>query len=155
MDNRKKLHDYSIVMICFAVLNIFTFIGSVISAFVDGTIDKTLETVEPDIVGIVKITLIIFGVLLMVLAFSDAFIGFKGLKVSREPNADKGYIVVTKVFFVFNLIAVISSVLSLINNSTPIIDGILTLASTVIDVIVYALFIKAATAVRQDVINKA
>ena len=59
MDNRKKLHDYSIVMICFAVLNVFTFIGSVISTFVDGTIDKTLETVEPDIVGIVKITLII------------------------------------------------------------------------------------------------
>ena len=153
MDNRKKLHDYSIVMICFAVLNVFTFIGSVISTFVDGTIDKTLETVEPDIVGIVKITLIIFGVLLMVLAFSDAFIGFKGLKVSREPNADKGYIVVAKIFFVLNVIAVISSVASLINNTTPIIDGILSLANTVLDVIVYALFIKAATAVRRDVIK--
>lgn len=153
MDNRKKLHDYSIVMICFSVLNVFTFLGTVISTFVDGSFEKSLNSVEADIVGIVKIVLIIFGVLMMILALSDAFIGLKGLKVSREPNADKGYIVVAKIFFVLNVIAVISSVASLINNTTPIIDGILSLANTVLDVIVYALFIKAATAVRRDVIK--
>lgn len=153
MDNRKKLHDYSIVMICFSVLNVFTFLGTVISTFIDGSFDKSLNSVEADIVGIVKIVLIIFGVLMMILALSDAFIGLKGLKVSREPNADKGYIVVAKIFFVLNVIAVISSVASLINNTTPIIDGILSLANTVLDVIVYALFIKAATAVRRDVIK--
>lgn len=153
MDNRKKLHDYSIVMICFSVLNVFTFLGTVISTFIDGSFDKSLNSVEADIVGIVKIVLIIFGVLMMILALSDALIGLKGLKVSREPNADKGYIVVAKIFFVLNVFAVISSVTSLINNTTPIIDGILSLANTVLDVIVYALFIKAATAVRRDVIK--
>ena len=153
MDNRKKLHDYSIVMICFSVLNVFTFLGTVISTFIDGSFDKSLNSVEADIVGIVKIVLIIFGVLMMILALSDALIGLKGLKVSREPNADKGYIVVAKIFFVLNIFAVISSVTSLINNTTPIIDGILSLANTVLDVIVYALFIKAATAVRRDVIK--
>ncbi len=153
MDNRKKLHDYSIVMICFSVLNVFTFLGTVISTFVDGSFEKSLNSVEADIVGIVKIVLIIFGVLMMILALSDALIGLKGLKVSREPNADKGYIVVAKIFFVLNVFAVISSVASLINNTTPIIDGILSLANTVLDVIVYALFIKAATAVRRDVIK--
>ena len=154
MDNRKKLHDYSIVMICFSVLNVFTFLGTVISTFIDGSFEKSLNSVEADIVGIVKIVLIIFGVLMMILALSDALIGLKGLKVSREPNADKGYIVVAKIFFVLNVFAVISSVASLINNTTPIIDGILSLANTVLDVIVYALFIKAATAVRRDLIKK-
>lgn len=155
MNNRKTLHDFSLIMICVAVLNVFNFFGTVISALVDGTVNKTLNSVEPDMVGTAKITLVIFAVLMVILALSDAFIGFKGLKVSREPNADKGYIVATKVFFLLNIVAVVSSVFSLINNTTPIVDGILTLASTVIDVIIYAFFIKAATAVRQDVINKA
>ena len=65
MDNRKKLHDYSIVMICFSVLNVFTFLGTVISTFIDGSFDKSLNSVEADIVGIVKIVLIIFSVVLV------------------------------------------------------------------------------------------
>ncbi len=153
MENRKKLHDYSLIMICLAVLNIFTFAGTIISGLVDGTFKEALNTVESDIVGAVKIVLIIFGALMAILAFSDAFIGFKGLKVSSKPNTDKGYIVVAKIFFVLNIIAVISSVLSLINNTTPIVDGILNLANTVLDTIIYAIFIKAATAVRKDAIK--
>lgn len=155
MENRKKLHDYSIIIICFAVLNVFTFAGTVIASLVDGSIGKALDTVEADMVGAVKIGLIIFSVLTALLTFSDAFIGIKGLKVSREPNTDKGYIIAAKIFFVLSVLATISAAAALADKNTQIIDGILTLANAVIDVFLYALFIKAANAVRKEAMEKA
>lgn len=155
MENRKKLHDYSIIMICFAVLNVFTFVGTIIASLVDGSIGKALDTVEADMVGAVKIGLIIFSVLTALLTFSDAFIGIKGLKVSREPNTDKGYIIAAKIFFVLSVLATISAVAALTDKNTQIIDGILTLANAVIDVFLYALFIKAANAVRKEAMKNA
>ena len=155
MENRKKLHDYSIIMICFAVLNVFTFVGTIIANLVDGSIGKALDTVEADMVGAVKIGLIIFSALTALLTFSDAFIGIKGLKVSREPNTDKGYIIAAKIFFVLSVLATISAVAALTDKNTQIIDGILTLANAVIDVFLYALFIKAANAVRKEAMKNA
>jgi hypothetical protein len=154
MDNRKKLHDYSIVMICLSVLNIFTFTGTVISFLVDDAMKDALSKVEPDIVGAVKVGLIVFTVFLAILAFSDAFIGLKGLKVSKEPNSDKGYITAAKVFLVFNIIAVVSLAFSLTDGATPIVEGILNLANAFIDTLIYICFIKAAKAVYKDVTKK-
>ena len=86
------------------------------------------------------------------LVLAEAFIGIKGLKVSRQPNADKGYITVTKVFFVINIIAVLSFVTSLFGPEVSVVDTILTLANTVLDIVIYAFFIKYATAVRKEFI---
>ena len=154
MNNRRTLHDYSLLMIFVAVLDAFTFVGTVVSGFFDGTISKALDTVEPDMLGAVKIALVIVGVLMIVLALSDAFIGLKGLKVSREPNADKGYIVAAKVFLVINIFAAVSAAFALTDKNTFMVDGLLRLACAVADVIVYICFIKAAMAVRQDAIEK-
>ena len=155
MENRKALHDYSLLLVFLAVLNLFSFLSSVVGSIIDGTIDKALATADSDILVAVKVVLIIIAALMAVIAFSDAFIGFKGLKISREPKADKGYIIAAKVFMVINVLATIFAIVALANGSTPIIDGILNLACVVTDVFAYILFIKAATKVRKEVIEKA
>ena len=155
MDNRKTLHDYSIIMICLGVLNAFTFISSLITQIIDGTYKEMLNTVDANIMIAVKVVLVILGVIVLLLVLSDLFIGIKGLKVSREPNADNGYILAAKIFFALNILAVISSAFSLFDNNTGLVQNILTLVCTVADVFIYYIFIKAATAVRKDVLNKA
>jgi hypothetical protein len=152
MEKRKNLHDYSLLLIFLAVLDLFTFALTVIDGIVDGSIAKALDKVEPDMLMGVKVFLgIIFAVTLL-LTVAEALIGIKGLKVSREPNADKGYIGAAKVFFVLSIIATVSFFMTFFENNAPIIDTILNFVNVVLDVAVYAIFIKSAKAVRADVL---
>ena len=152
MENRKKLHDYSLVMILISVLGLFNFVATIVGSFFDGTIETALASVDASILTPVKIALGVVVALMALLVLAEAFIGIKGLKVSRQPNADKGYITVTKVFFVINIIAVLSFVTSLFGPEVSVVDTILTLANTVLDIVIYAFFIKYATAVRKEFI---
>ena len=90
--------------------------------------------------------------MMVFLALAEAFIGIEGLKISREPDDSKGHIIASKIFLVINGIAVVSLVVSLINNEAPVVDTVLTLANTVLDIVFYVLFIKAANAVREEYI---
>lgn len=152
MENRKNLHDYSLVMILLAVLGTFNFALTIVRSIVDGTVSEAFATVDASILTAVKICFGIVVALLALLAFAEAFIGLKGLKVSREPNADKGYITITKIFLVMNVIVVPYYVLALVNNTAPVVDTVFSLLNAGIDIVIYALFIKHATAVRQDFI---
>ena len=153
MQNRKNLHDYGLVLILFGILNLYMFVSTVVVALVDGSMAAALATVEPDILVAVKVVIGILGGFLGLLAFADALIGAKAMRVSENPTADKGYIFVAKIFFVVSAIATISSIVALIDGKSPIIDTILNLANSALGTIVYFLFIKAAQAVRLDVLK--
>jgi hypothetical protein len=153
MTNRKNLHDYGLVLILLGVLNLFNFLSTVISGWINGTISNELATVEADILVAVKAVLIIFAVIMGLLAFADAFVGFKALKVSAKPTADKGYITVAKVFFIINVIGFVFSFAGLFDGAGDIIDKILSTANLALSAVAYIYFIKAAQAVRQDVLN--
>lgn len=152
MNNRKNLHDYSLLLIFLAVLDLFSFFADMIASIVDGSVKESLTTVDPEILGAVKIGLIVVAVLMALLTFSNAFIGFKGLKVAREPKADKGYITAAKIFLVLSLIASVSFFLSFFDGTTPIVENIFNFANAALDVAIYALFIKTANAVRAEVL---
>ena len=152
MDKRKNLHDYSLLLIFLSVLDVFSFVATVIAGIVDGTVSDALATVEADMLTAVKIGLVVAAVLMALLAFAEVFIGIKGLKVSREPSADKGYIIATKIFFVLSIVASISFFVTFFDGNAPIVDTILNFANAVLDIAVYAIFIKAANAVRADFI---
>ena len=150
MDKRKNLHDYSLLLIFLAVLDVFNFVGTVIAGLVDGTVSKALESVEADILGAVKITLVVFAALMVLLTLAEAFIGFKGLKVSRQPSADKGYITAAKIFFVLSIIASVSTFTTFFEDGVSVVDTALTFTNAVLDIFVYAAFIKSAKAIRAD-----
>lgn len=155
MENRKNLHDYGLLLIFLGVLNLFMFIETIVAAIVSGELGAVLATVEPDISLAVNITLGVMGGLMALLVFADALIGLKALKVSKNPSAAKGYITVAKIFFVLSLIATVSAAVTLIKGNADMIKSILNLANTVLSVAVYFIFIKSATAVRNDFINGA
>ena len=150
MDKRKNLHDYSMLLIFLAAIDVFNFVATVVSSIIDGSFSDALVSVESDMVNAVKIALIIVAALMVIMTLAEAFIGFKGLKISREPNADKGYITMAKVFLVISIIASISFFVTFFDGKTPIIDTALNFVAVVLDVAIYIIFIKTAKSVRSD-----
>lgn len=153
MKNRKNLHDYGLVLIILGILNLFLFAATIVSGLVDGSIQGALANVEPDILVAVKVVLGIMGAIMGLIIFADVLLGIKALKVSKNPNKDKGYITVAKVFFVLSIIATLSAILALIEGNAPVVDNILNLVNSALSVTIYVSFIKHAQAVRADVIN--
>ena len=153
MQNRKNLHDYGLVLIILGILNLFMFVSTVVASLVDGSTAEALAKVEAEILVATKVMLGIFGGLLGLLVLADVFIGIKALKVSKNPNTDKGYIIAAKVFFVMSVISAISAAVTLFDSSAPVVDAILNFASAALSAAVYVYFIMAAEAVRRDVLN--
>lgn len=155
MENRKKLHDYGLVLIVLGVFDFFTFVSTMLIAYFDGTFTEALAKVDSDILVPVKVVLGIITVIMGLFVFADVLLGMKALKVSKTPVADKGYITLAKVFFVLSMIATVSNAVTLFDGNASISDTILNLANSALGAIVYFSFIKYAKAVRQDVINQA
>ena len=94
--------------------------------------------------------IVIVAVLSASMTFAEIFLGFKGLKVSREPNADKGYITLAKVFLVLSFIASIAIFVTFFDGKASIVDTALNFTAAVLDVAIYIIFIRAAKSVRSD-----
>ena len=154
MENRKKLHDYGLAIIFVGILNLFMVGATFIAPMVNGTVTKELALVEPDLLGAVKVVLNIVMVLMLLPAVADILLGIKALKVSKTPKADKGYIIVAVVFLVMSAIAIIFHINGLSSGNVPAVEVILNTASSALSVCIYALFIKAANAVRKDVLGE-
>ena len=154
MKNKTKLRENGIILIVLGILNILTFVSTVVKALIDGTISDALATVEADILVAVKVVLIVLCVIMALIAGADIFLGVKAIKVSKKPNASKGYITVAKVFSILICIAVISNIISMFTgNAASAVDGGVNMTSYAVSLCIYSLFIKSAEAVRNDYIN--
>jgi hypothetical protein len=154
MKNKTKLRENGIVLIVLGILNVLTFVSTVVKSLIDGSISGALATVEADILVAVKAVLIVLCVIMVLIAGADIFLGVKAIKVSKNPNASKGYIIVAKVFSILTSIAVILNIISIFTgNAASAVDGCVNMASYSLSLCVYSLFIKSAEAVRNDYIN--
>ena len=72
------------------------------------------------------------------------------MKVSKNPDASKGYIVIAKIFLILTCIGAIANIATLIAGSGSAIDSGVNLASAALSICVYNMFISAAEAVRKD-----
>jgi hypothetical protein len=154
MKNKTKLRENGIVLIVLGILNVFTFVSTVVKSLIDGTVSDALATVEADILVAVQVVLVILCVIMVLIAGADIFLGVKAIKVSKNPNASKGYIIVAKVFSILTCIAVICNIISMFTgNATSAVDGGVNMASYALSLCIYILFIKSAEAVRNDYIN--
>ena len=154
MKNKTKLRESGIVLIVLGILNVLTFVSTVVKSLVDGSISGALATVEADILVAVKVVLIVLCAIMLLIAGADIFLGVKAIKVSKKPNASKGYIIVAKVFTILTCIAVISNIISMFTgNAASAVNSGLNIASYALSLCIYILFIKSAEAVRNDYIN--
>lgn len=154
-NNQKTLRDYSLTLLILSVLDVFIFVTDIIGGFVNKTFDAALLKVEPDLQTAVRVGIVIVAVVFFALIGAQVAIALKGMKIAENPTSEKGHITAAKVFFVVSVIGVISTVVTLFDSgkTVDVIDTVLTLANAVIDVCVFALFIKAAKAVRQSVLD--
>ena len=153
MENRKKLHDCGLAIIFAGILNLFMVGATFVAPMVNGTFTEELADVELDMLGALKVLLIIVAALMMIPAAADMLLGLKALKVSKTPKADKGYIIVAVVFLVISAISIISHINGLMSGNVPAVEVVLNTASSALSVCIYALLIKAAIAVRKDVLD--
>ena len=115
MELRKKLHDYGMGVMFLSVLNLFMFCTTIIKAFIDGTVEEALKLAPAEHLGGVKIFLYVVMGLEVVLFVAQFLIGRKGIKVSKEPTAAKGYITWAKVFLVLSVLSVLSIISDLVD----------------------------------------
>ena len=154
MENKTKLRENGIVLIVLGILNVLTFVSTVVKSLIDGTISGALATVEADILVAVKVALIVLCVIMVLIAGADIFLGVKAIKVSKNPDASKGYIIVAKVFSILTCIAVIFNIISMFTgNATSAVNGGVNMCSYALTLCIYTLFIKSAEAVRNDYIK--
>lgn len=154
MKNKTRLRENGIVLIVLGILNVLTFVSTVVKSLVDGSISGALANVEADILVAVKVVLIVLCVIMALIAGADIFLGVKAIKVSKNPNASKGYIIVAKVFSILTCIAVIANIIAMFTgNAASAVDGGVNMCSYAVTLCIYSLFIKSAEAVRNDYIN--
>ena len=153
MENRKRLHDCGLALVIIGILNLFMFGATLFADFVSGGIAEQLALIEADLVGTVKAVLFVTFALVALLVAGDVLLGIKALKVSKTPNAKKGYIIVAMVSLVLSIISTISHVNGLIGGNANVVEAVLNVANSALNVCIYVLFIKAANAVRKDVLS--
>ena len=153
MENRRKLHESGVVLIILGIFNLFMFLATIVKSIVDGSVAAELAAVEPDIAVAVKVVLIVFCALLSLLVMADVFLGIKAIKVSKNPTASRGYIIVAFIFLVIVAIAIISNAISVFSGHGSVFDSSLNLGNTALSAFIYAWFIGNAEAVRKDVLN--
>lgn len=131
---RKQLKFMSEVIL---ILLAFSFIRSLLEIIL---VKVNLDDVTALHVTVAKI---ILGVFSVVVYLPQAYIGFKGLKVAKKPDASKAHIVWAVIFVVFSVFAAISAVAEIINTGANT-GNIFALIDAAIDFALYFFYLKFA-----------
>ena len=143
MENyRKHLRDMSILVLVFAVIGC---VRAILNVFM---MDFNMEAL-PDgaTAGIVLVSQIIMTVFMLIFAIPDFYIGVKGLKISKNPDSSKAHIVWATILAVLSGLSVLSYISSLTQGD--IVNGLINVIGTALDVAIYVLYIICAKKVRQ------
>ena len=141
---RKLLKEFSIVILIFVGLSLARMIADVI---INGfTATSVVEGVSPEAMGVIAVVVWVLGIIFLL---PEIYIGFKGIKVAKNPDNSKSHILIAKIIFVFLIIALISAIIEVFK-TTDIAMSIITIADLILDVVIYILYIKYAKAVRNS-----
>lgn len=145
MEQKKKnLQQISQTILILIILDIFNLITQVAG----------ISTNELEKTGIPKnlvITIIIITA--AVIALAQAFMGFKGLKESKNPTKSKFHIVLAIIFAVLSIIAFVTNTISLVesfSNDDSIFNGIINILINAVDIVLFIMFAKYAIAVQKS-----
>lgn len=147
---RKNLKTSSIVVLALAGLSLL----NIIFELFFGELNKELNSaVIPDgapdnIVLIAQIFVLIISILLLLPHF---YIGIKGLKIAKNPDASKGHIVWGIILIVLTVIEFFSPLLALIQGNGGAFANISEMCSIAVDIFVLFEYVKYARAVRNEI----
>lgn len=143
---RKKLKLLSIVVLVFAGFSML----QVVSELLFGELSNAIisEGAPDNILLITRIFLFSFALLL---TLPSIYMGIKGLRMAKKPNASKGHIVWGIILLVLTSFGLISPVADFVRNGFRH-DTITEFLSIAVEVTVFFEYIKYAIALRKTVI---
>ena len=148
MENRKKLHDAGLALIILAVADLFSYFMVLMTNYIDGSFESQLpESARPYLTA----SLVVLFAIGVILTGAQVLIGYKGLQISKNPTNGKGHITAAKIFFALCVISTVTTVVALFKSTgASTIQNAFSTANVVLDVCIYAYYIKAAEAVRNS-----
>ena len=141
---RKQLRIASWVVLLFVVLTLVSLVTEL--AFGELNNATIPEGAPENILQITKIFLLVFSFILLI---PQIYIGIKGLRIAKKPNASKGHIVWAIILFVFALLGLIDPILNLVNKG-GVYENVSALFSVSLEAIVLFDYIKSARAVAKE-----
>ncbi len=131
MENAKKqLKTYSILVL---ILAAFSFARTIIDLFLK---DSNV------------ITLVITAIVGCLVLLPQVFVGYRGMKVAKNPDSKKGFIVWAWILLVLAGIGVISGIVSLVNSSDTL-GAITSIADALLDAVIFFCVIHYAKIVQK------
>lgn len=146
MENAKKqLKTYSIVVLLLAALSL---VRSLVNIFTTDYSSINVDGAEE----VLNVALVIAAVISFVVLLPQIFVGYRGLKVSSNPDSKGGYIVWAWILLIIAVIGVISGICS-IASSKDMLDTILGIVDAGLDVVIFFFVIKYAKIVQKGAKN--
>lgn len=144
MEQKKKnLQQISQTILILIILDIFNLITQVA-----GTTHELEKTGIPK-----NLVITIIIITAAIIALAQAFMGFKGLKESKNPTKSKVHIVLAIIFAVLSIIAFVTNTISLVeifSNDDSIFNGIINILINAVDIVLFIMFAKYAIAVQKS-----
>ena len=147
MQSRKNLRISSIVVLALAGLSLLNIIFELFLGELNGELNNAMiPEGAPENVGLIARVFIL--VVSFLLLLPHAYIGIKGLKMAKTPDASRGHIIWGIILTVFTAIGLISPIVSLVQGNGSVFENVSELCSIAVDVFVLIEYVKYARAVR-------
>ena len=146
--SRKHLRISSIIVLIFAGLTLL----NLVSELAYGELNNAAIPADaPD--NILLITKIFVLVVSFIFLLPQTYVGIKGLKLAKKPDASKAHIVIAVILLVLAATGLSSPALALIKGE-DIFENISAILSIIVEILVFFDYIKFAIAVRKEVTTK-
>ena len=144
---RKMLKEMSILVLILVGLSL---VRMVVDVILNGFDWSQIEGLSLEASKVVIIVTWVCGLLFLL---PEIFVGYKGIKVAKNPDDSKSHIVLAKIIFVCVILSLVNIILEL-TKSTNIAINIITIVDVVLDAVVFYLYIRYASKIRKQHQNK-
>lgn len=148
--SRKNLKNSSIIVLALAGLSLLNILFELFFGELSGELNNATvpEGAPENTVLITQIFILVVSVLMLL---PQAYIGIKGLKIAKKPNASKGHIVWGIILVVLTAAGLISPLVSFLKGTGEAFGNVSEFLSIAVDVAVLVGYVKFAMDVRKGI----
>ena len=148
--SRKNLKNSSIIVLALAGLSLLNILFELFFGELSGELNNATvpEGAPENVVLIARIFILVVSVLMLL---PQVYIGIKGLKIAKKPNASGGHIVWGIILVVLTAAGLISPLVSFLKGNGDAFANVSEFLSIAVDVAVLAGYVKFAMNVRKGI----
>lgn len=143
----KARKNIKVTAICIIALALLKLVASIVN-FVTKGVEIPESMITPELTrDALHAIMVVVWVVTLILHLPSFYVGFKGLKVAKNPDNSKAHIVWATILLVFAVISVLSQVGEL-SKATDMLDAILKIVDEVCIGVLYVFYILEAKKIR-------